>query len=63
MDPSSIAAAFVSSSAGQFQQAMGDKMLAMNQDASRAVVKMIDAAVQSTANLSPGIGGNVNIAA
>jgi hypothetical protein len=63
MDPSSIAAAFVSSSAGQFQQAMGERMLAMNVDAGRSVVKMIDEAVQSTANLSPGIGGSVNMTA
>jgi hypothetical protein len=58
MDPSSIASAFISASAGQFQQAVGEKMLAMNMDASRSIVKLIDTATQSS--LSAGIGGNVD---
>ena len=58
MDPSSIASAFVAASAGQFQQAVGEKMLAMNMDTSRSIVKLVDTATQS--NVSAGIGGNVD---
>jgi hypothetical protein len=35
---SSLASAFVAASAGQFQQAFADKILAMNLDSARAVV-------------------------
>jgi hypothetical protein len=58
MDPSSIAAAAVGASAGQFQQAVGVKMLAMAQQAGNAVVKMIDTAAQGS--VSAGIGGNLD---
>jgi hypothetical protein len=63
MDPSAIASAFVAASAGQFQIAIGGKMLAMSVDAGRSAVKLIDAAQQSIdslANVSAGIGSNVN---
>ena len=66
MDPASIASAFIAASAGQFQSAVAGKMLAMNLDASRSAVKLIDAAQQSIdslANVSAGIGGNVDIRA
>jgi hypothetical protein len=58
MDPSSIASAAIGASAGQFQQAVGVKMLAMAQQASDAVVKMIDTATQGS--VSAGIGGNLD---
>jgi hypothetical protein len=58
MDPSSIASAAISASAGQFQQAVGVKMLAMAQQASNAVVKMIDTATQGS--VSAGIGANLD---
>jgi hypothetical protein len=58
MDPSSIASAFIGASAGQFQQAIGEKMLAMNMDASRSIVKLVDTATQSS--VAAGIGGNVD---
>jgi hypothetical protein len=64
MDPASLAAAFIAASAGQFQLAVADKMLAMNVDAGRSAVKLIDAAQQSIdglANVSAGIGGNLDI--
>jgi hypothetical protein len=63
MDPSALASAFIAASAGQFQLAIGGKMLAMSVDAERSVVKLIDAAQQSIdslANVSAGIGVNVN---
>jgi hypothetical protein len=61
---SSLASAFIASSAGQFQQDFAAKMLAMNVDAARSVAKLIDAAQQniaSLANVSAGIGTNVDI--
>jgi hypothetical protein len=64
MDPASLAAAFIAVSAGQFQLAVAGKMLAMNIDAGRSAVKLIDAAQQnidSLANVSAGIGGNLDI--
>jgi hypothetical protein len=64
MDPASLASAFIAASAGQFQMAMADKMLAINIDSGRSAVKLIDAAQQSIdslANVSAGIGGNVDI--
>jgi hypothetical protein len=66
MDPASLAAALVATSAGQFQIAMADKMLAINIDSGRSAVKLIDAAQQSLdrlANVSSGVGGNVDITA
>ncbi len=64
MDTASIASAFVAASAGQFQLGAAEKMLAMNVDAGRSAVKLIDAAQQnidSLANVSAGIGTNVDI--
>jgi hypothetical protein len=60
----SLAAAFIAASAGQFQLAVAGKMLAMNLDAGRSVAKLIDAAQQSIdslANVSAGIGTSVNL--
>jgi hypothetical protein len=64
MDPSSLASAFIAASAGQFQLAVAGKMLAINLDAGRSVVKLIDAAQQNIdglANVSVGIGTNVDM--
>jgi hypothetical protein len=64
MDPASLAAAFVAAGAGQFQLAVADKMLAMNVDAGRSAVKLIDAArqnIDSLANVSAGTGDNLDI--
>jgi hypothetical protein len=66
MDPSSLAAAAIAASAGQFQAGMAQKMLAMNVDAGRSAVKLIDAAQQNIdrlANVSAGVGANVDITA
>jgi hypothetical protein len=66
MDPASLAAAFIAAGAGQFQLGIAGKMLSMNLDAGRSAVKLIDAAQQSIAslaNLSAGIGTNVNVTA
>jgi hypothetical protein len=61
MDPAALASAFISASAGQFQLAMAGKMLAMNVDAGRSAVKLIDAAQQSLANVAAGIGTNIDM--
>jgi hypothetical protein len=61
---SSLASAFIAASAGQFQLDFAGKMLAMNMDAARSVVKLIDAAQQniaSLANVSAGIGTNFDM--
>ena len=59
----SLASAFVAASAGQFQLAVAGRILAMNLDAGRSVVKLIDAAQQnidSLANVTAGIGTNMD---
>ena len=59
-----LASAFIAASAGQFQLGIAGKMLAMNLDAGRSAVKLIDAAQQnidSLANLSAGIGTNIDL--
>jgi hypothetical protein len=64
MDPASLASAFIAASAGQFQLAVADKMLAINIDSGRSAVKLIDAAQQNLdglANVSASVGGNVDI--
>ena len=64
MDPSALASAFIAASAAQFQLAIGGKMLAMDMDAGRSAVKLIDAAQQSIdslANVSAGIGAGVDM--
>ena len=61
-----LISAVLGSRAGQVQLGFAQKMLAMNVDASRSVVKMIDAAQQSLgrlANVGPGIGTNVDMTA
>jgi hypothetical protein len=61
---SSLASAFVAASAGQFQLAVAGKMLAMNLDAGRSAVRLIDAAQQNMdrlANVSAGIGANIDL--
>jgi hypothetical protein len=62
----SLISAIVAASAGQFQLAMAGKMLAVNAEASRSAVKLIDAAQQnmaSLANVSAGIGANIDVTA
>jgi hypothetical protein len=66
MDPSLAAAAAVAASVGQVQLAFAGKMLSMNIDSGRAAVKLIDAAQQNfdrLANVSAGIGGNLDVTA
>jgi hypothetical protein len=65
MDPA-IIAAVVGASAQQTQLGFAQKILAMNLDAGRSMVKLIDSAQQGTnplANVAPGIGANVDMTA
>ena len=64
MDTASIASAFVAASAGQFQMAVADKILATSLDEGRSALKLIDAAQQnisSLANVPAGVGSNIDI--
>ncbi len=64
MDIASIAGAFIAQQAGQVQMAVAAKMMRMNADAAKDVVKLLEAAQQnfnSLANVAAGIGGNLDI--
>jgi hypothetical protein len=64
MDTASLASAFIAASAGQFQMAVADKMLAQNIDSGRSALKLIDAtqqSIDSLANVSAGVGGNLDV--
>ena len=66
MDIASIAAAFVAAQAGQLQTAVAAKMLRMNADASANAARLLEAAQQNfnrLANVTGGIGGNLDITA
>ena len=66
MDIASIAAAFVAAQAGQLQTAAAAKMLRMNAQASADTVKFLQAAQQNfsrLANVTGGVGGNLDISA
>ena len=66
MDIASIAAAFVAAQAGQLQTAVAARMLRMNAQASADTAKLLEAAQQNfsrLANVSGGIGGNLDITA
>jgi hypothetical protein len=63
MDPTSIAAAFISAQVGQVQTAMAAKLLRMNDQASNAL-KLIEAAQENfdrLANVAAGVGRNLDI--
>ena len=62
----SIAAAFVAAQVGQLQQAAAAKMMQMNANASADTAKLLEAAQQSfsrLANVTSGLGGNLDITA
>jgi hypothetical protein len=66
MDPASIAAALLSSQAGQTQFNLAAKMIKMNADAQTSIAQMVEAAAQSAnqfASLPAGVGGKLNTAA
>lgn len=61
MDVAALASAVVDARVGQVQLAVAAKMLRMNADNAASVVKMIDAAQQTLANVGAGVGGNLDI--
>jgi hypothetical protein len=64
VDPAALASAFIAASAGQFQVSVADRLLALNLNSDRSAVQLIDAAQQNIdrlANVSPGIGTNVDL--
>lgn len=64
MDSAALASAFITASVGQFQLAVAGKLLALNLDADRSAVQLIDAAQQNIdrlANFSAGIGTNLDL--
>jgi hypothetical protein len=64
MDVGALVTAFAGARAGQLQLAIAARMLRMNADSAAAAVKVIEAAQQNLdrlANVTAGIGGNVDI--
>ncbi len=64
MDVASIASAFIAAQMAQVQTAMAAKMLRMNADTANNAVKLLEAAQQnmnSLANVTSGVGGNLDI--
>ena len=62
MDVSSIAASLVTAQAGSLQQQIATSVLKQNIDQERSVLQLLQPA-PSTANLAPGVGGNLDISA
>jgi hypothetical protein len=59
-----LATALIGARTGQIQMAVAAKMLRMNADAEKSVVKLLEAAQQNAgrlANVASGIGGNLDI--
>ena len=66
MDPSTLITALVGAQTGMMQLAVAARLERMNADQGASVAKLIDAAQQSIdllANVSAGIGTNLNVSA
>ncbi len=65
MDTSALASAAVTAQAGALQQQIATSVLKTNIDAEKSVLQLLEPAAQapSTANLAPGVGGNLDISA
>jgi hypothetical protein len=61
MDVAAIASAAIGARVSQAQLAVAAKMLRMNADNAASIVKLIDAAQANLANLSAGVGANLDI--
>ena len=62
MDVSSIAASLVAMQAGNLQQQIATSVLKQNIDQQRSVLQRLQP-TSNTANLAPGVGGNLDITA
>ena len=66
MDPTSLITALMGAQTGMMQLGVAARLMRMNADQGAAVVKLIDAAQQNIdplANVSAGIGTNLNVSA
>lgn len=64
MDVTSLASSILAAQAGNTQQQVATAVLKSNLDAQKsAVLTLLGAGTPSLANVGPGIGGNLNIAA
>ena len=65
MDTSALMSAAVTAQAGALQQNIATSVMKMNLDAEKSVLKLLEPAAQgsSSANLAPGVGGNLDISA
>jgi len=61
MDTASLAAAAMMSQAGALQQQISTSVLKQNIDSQKSVLQLLQPAAPSSANLSPGVGGNLDI--
>lgn len=61
MDTSALASAAVTARAGALQQQIATSVLKQNIDAEKSVLQLLEPAASSTANLAPGVGGNLDI--
>jgi hypothetical protein len=64
MDAASIASAFIAAQMSQVQTAVAAKMLRMNADQAGNAAKLLEAAqanINSLANVTAGLGGNLDI--
>jgi hypothetical protein len=66
MDPTSLITAFLGAQTGMLQLAVAARLASMNSDNNAAVVKLIDAAQQNSAqlaNAAAGLGANLDVSA
>jgi Putative motility protein len=63
-DIASLAGSLIAAQAGNTQLQIGTSVLKSNIDAEKsAVLTLLDAGSPSLANVSPGVGGNINVKA
>jgi Putative motility protein len=65
MDTSALISAVVTAQAGAVQQQIATSVLKTNINAEKSVLQLLEPTAQapSTANLAPGVGGNLDISA
>lgn len=65
MDTSALISAVVTMQTGALQQNIATSVMKQNIDAEKSVLQLLEPAAQapSSANLAPGVGGNLDISA
>jgi len=61
MDTSALISAAVTAQAGALQQQIATSVMKQNIDSEKSVLKLLEPAAPSSANLAPGVGGNLDI--